>query len=271
MNALHRIPVIFLVAVCFVCLTSSWFVCPKAFGGDNSQGSLSEEDRRTLNEYLGNGVVGDPAPAPVLSHGLNDLISLADGLKWKMRVTSGTAHGREQFGSGGLLNRRDGGTGFRFDTGDGRNVLFGQLDKDGNLNCFASQDNQEGVISRFSPAQPIFLANMTPGEARHISSKISVSDLSRPGVESHSGKLEIEFTYLGACRLKVPAGTIDSVLFKTHLSGNVGPASVDDTIYRFFAKNCGPVAVVETNDVSAFLLYNEKTRVGKVLVETILK
>ena len=35
--------------------------------------------------------------------------------------------------------------------------------------------------------------------------------------------------------------------------------------------NCGPVAVVETNDVSALLVYHERTRVGKVLIETIAK
>jgi hypothetical protein len=150
-------------------------------------------------------------------------------------------------------------------------VLYGQLDPKGNLLCYASQDNQEGVISRFTPAQPIFLAGIAPGEIRKFTSNISVADLSQPDVETHSGKLDIEFTYLGAYRLRVPAGTIDAVLVRTRLTGEVGPATVQDTIYRFFAKNSGPVAMVETEDVSAVLIYHEKTRVGKVLVETIAK
>jgi hypothetical protein len=127
------------------------------------------------------------------------------------------------------------------------------------------------VISRFTPAQPIFLAGIAPGETRNFTTNVSVADLSRPDVQSHSGKLNIEFTYVGAFRLHVPAGTIDAILIKTHLTGKVGPANIQDTIYRFFAKNSGPVAAVEANDVSAMFVYHEKTRVGKVLVETITK
>ena len=81
----------------------------------------------------------------------------------------------------------------------------------------------------------------------------------------------MEFTYLGAYQLRVPAGAIDAVLVRTRLTGKVGPATVQDTIYRFFAKNSGLVAMVETEDVSALLIYHEKTRVGKVLAETIAK
>lgn len=242
-----------------------------ALADDMPPRPLSDDDRQTLNEYLGDGVVGDSVRTPVLAQGLNDLISLGDGLAWRMQVISGKTKGNVQTGSANLLRRPGRGSAFRFDTGDGRNVLYGQLDSNGNLLCYNSQDNQEGVMSRFTPAQPIVLAGMAPGETRQFSSSISVSDLSQPDVETHSGRLNIEFTYLGAYRLHVPAGTIDSVLFKTHLTGKVGPASVDDIIYRFFAKNNGPVAVVETNDVSAMLVYHERTRVGKVLVETISK
>jgi hypothetical protein len=232
---------------------------------------LPDDDRQTLNEYLGKDVVGNSISAPALAHGLNDLLSLNDGIAWRMRVISGKGQGTEQLGSAGMLSRPNDSTRFRFDTGDGRNVLYGQLDPKGNLLCYASQDNQEGVISRFTPAQPIFLADVAPGEVRKVTSSISVADLSRPDVETHSGKLDIEFTNLGAYRLRVPAGTIDAVLVKTRLTGKVGPAIVEDTIYRFFAKNSGPVAMVETEDVSAVLIYHEKTRVGKVLVETIIK
>jgi len=232
---------------------------------------LPDDDRQTLNEYLGKDVVGNSIGAPALAHGLNDLLSLNDGIAWRMRVISGKGQGTEQLGSAGMLSRPNDSTRFRFDTGDGRNVLYGQLDPKGNLLCYASQDNQEGVISRFTPAQPIFLADVAPGEVRKVTSSISVADLSRPDVETHSGKLDIEFTYLGGYRLRVPAGTIDAVLVKTRLTGKVGPAIVEDTIYRFFAKNSGLVAMVETEDVSAVLIYHEKTRVGKVLVEMIIK
>jgi hypothetical protein len=241
-----------------------------ASAGDNPPRPLPADDRQTLNQYLGPNVVGEAIVAPTLTNGLNDLISLGDGIAWRMRVISGKKTGKIELGSAGLLNR-PGNSAFRLDLGDGRNVLFGQLDQNGNLLCYASQDNQEGVISRFTPAQPIFLAGMSPGEAKITSSRVSVADLSEPDVQTHSGQLNVEFQYMGAYRVRVPAGDTQAVLFRTRLKGKVGPATIDDTIYRFFAKNSGPVAVVETNDVSALLVYHEKTRIGKVLVETILK
>jgi hypothetical protein len=94
-----------------------------------------------------------------------------------------------------------------------------------------------------------------------------VADLSDPDVQTHSGSLDIQYTYLGAYRLQVPAGTFDAVLIKTTLTGKVGPANIQDTIYRFYAKTVGPVAVVETDDISALFVYHERTRTGKVLQE----
>jgi hypothetical protein len=244
-------------------------LCSALLADDFPPRPLPDEDRQTLNEYLGDGVVGEAISSPALSHGFSDLIALHDGIGWRLRVISGKGKGKEECGSARLLHRPDGGGGFRLDTGDGRNVLFGQLDAKGSFVCYASQDNQEGVISRFSPPQPILLAGLAPGEVRTFASDVSVADLSQPGVETHSGRLNIEFTYMGAFRMRVPAGTIDAVLMKTRLTGKIGPANVQDTIYRFFARNSGPVAIVETEDVSAVLIYQEKTRVGKVLVETI--
>ena len=260
-----------IVGIAFGTLATFGWLCSHVFADDYPPRPLPDGDRHTLNQYLGNNVVGESISSPALPHGVNDLISFRDGIAWRMRVISGKGQGTTQTGSAGMLNRPNDSTRFRFDTGDGRNVLYGQLDPKGNLICYASQDNQEGVISSFTPAQPIFLADVAPGEVRKVTSSISVADLSRPDVETHSGRLDIEFTYLGAYRLRVPAGTIDAVLVKTRLTGKVGPAMVEDTIYRFFAKNCGPVAMVETEDVSAVLIYHEKTRVGKVLVETITK
>ncbi|MGA2583006.1 MAG: hypothetical protein ABSG31_06990 [Tepidisphaeraceae bacterium] len=250
----------FLVGLCFR--------CSHLLADDYPPRPLPDSDRQTLNEYLGAGVVGEAISAPALPHGLNDLISIHDGIAWQMRVISGKAPGTVQNGSALLLDRPGGMTGFRLDLGDGRNVLFGQLDPQGNFMCYASEDNREGVISRFTPAQPIFLADMVPGQTREIVSNVSVADLSQPDVQTHSGQLNIQFTYLGAYRLRVPAGTFDALLMKSHLTGKVGPATIDDTVYRFLAKNAGPVAVVETNDVSAVLIYHEATRIGKVLVET---
>jgi hypothetical protein len=232
---------------------------------------LPDDDRRTLTEYLGNGVVGEAISPPALTHGISDLISFRDNLSWRMRVVSPDGRGTEQRGFCRILSRHDGGGSFILDTGDGRNVFIGQLDASGNLLCYATQDNQQAVISRYDPPQPLFLAGLTPGETRGVNCSVSVADLSRPDVQAYSGHLYVELTYVGAYRVRVPAGAVDAVLVKTRLTGKVGPADVRDVNYRFFAKNFGPAAVVETDDVSAFLLYNQRTRIGKVLVETIAK
>jgi hypothetical protein len=249
--------------------------CSPARADDFPPTPLPDNDRQVLNDYLGNDVVGEAVGAPMLAHGLNDLIIFPDGLAWRLRIISGKSSGTIQTGSLRILSRPDNQPGsdeaVRMDIGDGQNVLFGRLDAKGNFICYASQDNEQGVISRFTPAQPIVLAGMAPGEVRKLTSHVSVADLSQPDVQTHSGTLNIEFTYVGAYRLNVPAGKIDAVLFKTHLSGKVGPATVEDTIYRFLAKDRGPVAIVETEDVSAMLVYHEESRIGKVLVETIGK
>ena len=150
------------VAIALGFLVALGALCSHVLADDFPPRPLPDEDRQTLNEYLGDNIVGEPISAPALTHGLNDFISLSDGIAWRMRVISGKGQGTEEKGSAGMLSRPDDDTRFRFDTGDGRNVLYGQLDARGNLICYASQDNQEGVISRFTPAQPIFSRILHP-------------------------------------------------------------------------------------------------------------
>jgi hypothetical protein len=63
----------------------------------------------------------------------------------------------------------------------------------------------------------------------------------------------------------VPAGTYTAALVKMSYNGTVGPASVQDTEYRFFAIGVGPVAVIDKQNISAFLVYSNNVKYGKVL------
>ena len=65
--------------------------------------------------------------------------------------------------------------------------------------------------------------------------------------------------------MTVPAGTYSAALIEWQYNGQVGPATVNDVEYRFFADNIGPVAVIDKQSVSAFLLYNNNSKFGKVL------
>ena len=66
-----------------------------------------------------------------------------------------------------------------------------------------------------------------------------------------------------------PAGKFHASLLKWEYKGKIGPASVKDIQYRLFAKDVGPTAMIEKMDVSAFLIYQDHTKYGKVLVEAV--
>jgi hypothetical protein len=95
--------------------------------------------------------------------------------------------------------------------------------------------------------------------------KVNVYDLDDPDDLEHKGSLDLTLTYVGASRVTVPAGTFDAALLRWDYKGKVGPASVDDIQVRFLAKDVGMVAAAEKLDVAAFLVYNDNTKVGKVL------
>ena len=64
-----------------------------------------------------------------------------------------------------------------------------------------------------------------------------------------------------------PAGTFDTALVEWNFDGEVGPASVKESQYRFMVEGIGPVAVVEKKAISAFLIYNNDSKFGKVLIK----
>src|SRR5512147_147601 len=96
--------------------------------------------------------------------------------------------------------------------------------------------------------------------------KVNVYDLSDPKDVEHKGSLDVTLTYVGAYRVTVPAGTFDAALLKWDFKGKIGPG-VEDIQARFVAPGIGMVAAAEKRDVAAFLIYNDNTKVGKVLVQ----
>jgi hypothetical protein len=75
----------------------------------------------------------------------------------------------------------------------------------------------------------------------------------------------VTLTYVGAYRVTVPAGTFDAAPLKWDFKGKIGRASVEDIQARFAP--CGMVAAAEKYDVAAFLIYNDNTKVGKILAQ----
>ena len=136
---------------------------------------------------------------------------------------------------------------------------------DGSVQLLYDQDSDQGIVSRYDPPQPLLMAGMKPGETRKIDIGVKVYDLEKPTDLEHEGSLELEYTYLGAWEVTVPAGTFECIAIKWDFEGKVGPAKVQDTQFRLAAPGVGIVASMEKKHVSAFLVYQDKEQYGMVL------
>jgi len=223
---------------------------------------LPSEDQQVLRSLLGKGVVGDALPAPDITD--TDRY-LATHLTTRVyRLVSGPDSGKTERHEPAVLKRDAGGTSMRYDAG-GKFVYFVTAKPNGDYVITGVEDRDGGAITRYSPSEPFMLEGLKPGDERKVTLGVKVFDLSSPDDLNHQGALDVAYRYIGAYKVKVPAGSFDAVLMKWAFKGKVGPASVDDTQYRFIAKDVGIVAGIEQLDVSAMLVYNRHTKVAKVL------
>jgi hypothetical protein len=221
---------------------------------------LPQADRTALEQLLGSGVVGDPVAASPLAAAD---IPLRAGT-WTYQIVAGKKKGQTENDVLSQLQRDQAGASWKLATG-AKDVAFIQLGDDQSIAVGSEQDTDQGVITRFSPAEPILTAGMNPGDSKKVTIGVKVYDLSSPDEVSHSGSLDLEYSYVGAYKVTVPAGSYDAALLRWVYDGSVGPASVDDTQYRFVAKDVGIVASVEKKKISALLLYHDNSNTGRVL------
>ena len=223
---------------------------------------LPDDDRMTIEKYLGTGVVGQAIPAPKIAD--TNRYLAANPSAREFRLVSGPDAGKTERHQPTLLRREAGGTTWRHDAG-GKFVYFLTAKANGDYVITGVEDTEGGAITKYSPSQPFMLQGLTPGEERNVKLGITVFDLSNPDEQTHEGTLDVNYRYIGAYEVKVPVGSFDAVLMKWTFKGKVGPASVDDTQYRFFAPDAGIVAGVEQLDVSAVLIYHRHKKVARVL------
>jgi hypothetical protein len=224
---------------------------------------LPAADRAVIDKLLGPGVVG----APVAGNPIADLakdFAFRDGT-WTYRFVSGKQKGKTQQDVFTVSKRGKAGTVGRLAAGT-KDVDYLRRSDDGGIVLVSEQDNGEGVISRYAPPEPILIPGLEPGDSRTITIAVKVYDLGDPTDVSHTGSLNLTYSYLGAYKVTVPAGTYDAALLKWDYEGEVGPASIKDFQYRLVAKDAAMVASIDRLKVSAFLLYNDNTKSGRVLV-----
>ncbi len=226
---------------------------------------LSEADRANIEKFLGQGVVGkalagnpiaDTAKFFPFEHG-----------SWTFKFTSGKNKGKLQEQSFKPTKKDESGETGRYQNGKDQ-VYFLIRSQDGGISVVSEQDSKQGVISRFSPPEPIYVGGLKPGESKRYTLGVKVYDLSDPKDVTHSGSLDLTYSYVGAYEVTVPAGTYEAALLRWDYNGEVGPASVEDTQYRFLVEGVGVIAMIEKKNISAMLIYHDHAKFGKVLMKS---
>jgi hypothetical protein len=207
------------------------------------------------------GVVGDPVPAFTIDAGL---ASLSAGTR-TYKIVGGDKPGTtEQHVIAPQAGDKTGNE-WRYRVGD--RTLYLRLAQGESLAVVSEQDADQGVVTKYSPAQPLLIAGMNAGDKKTMTLKVNVYDLNDPSDLEHQGSLDLTLTYVGAYKVTVPAGTFDAALLVWDYQGKIGPAKIDDVQARFVAPGAGMVAAAEKRDIAAMLIYNDNTKVGKVLVQ----
>jgi hypothetical protein len=223
---------------------------------------LPTADRAQLDKYLGAGVVGDPIASPALMAAEAYLPPKGATLTYRVIEQDEPAR-TETHKVEDTVDPRFA-PGWRY-VADPMGVMYFQTSSDGGAVIAGDEDRENEVLSRFTPGEPLMIVGLKPGESRKVAVKVRVSDLSKPDKVTHKGSLAITYTYIGAYKVKVPAGSFDAVLIKWDYRGSVGPADVEQTDYRFIAPHAGMVAMIQSRHISAMLIYNDKTKLGKLL------
>lgn len=242
--------------VCFV------FMAAAAVTRADAQG-LSDAETASLNTLLGPGVLGPAVAASPITDPTR-LLPLRSGT-WTFQVTGGPNQGMTETDTITASSQPAAGAQWQGAVGQSAVYSLGTV-ANGNLVSPSEQDLNQGVLTRYSPPRPILFAGMQPSLSQNLPVQVNVFDLGAPNTVTHTGSLTCTITYVGRYQITVPAGTYDADLIRWQFEGQVGPASVSDVEYRFFADGVGPVAVIDRQSVQAFLVYNNDTKYGKVLI-----
>ena len=224
---------------------------------------LPPEDQKELAAQLGPGVVGKAIPAQPIPDASVYFPLEEKALTYK--VTAGSNAGQTQTLNVAKGKRPSGSPAWRFQMSPSLAAFINQT-PEGHLMMPAVSDHEEGVVVVTTPPNPFVLKGMKPGETRSFSQTVSVNYLDEPTKQDYSGSLAGKYTYVGAYELTVPAGTFETVLFRTQCEGKIGPAHTNDTAYYLFAPGVGVVAMVMQEDAEAFWIIHIDTTIGKVLV-----
>lgn len=223
---------------------------------------LPDTDRAQLDGLLGKGVVGEALPSAPLA-GIEAYLP-PKGRVMALRVI--TSDGKATTETHRIEETTDAAfaPGWHY-TIEGTAELYFQKDSAGNVRTVAEKDLDKAVLSRFTPGDPLIVPGLKPGQSIDSKHKVEVFDLSNLKKVAHTGSLDVIYTYVGTYRVTVPSGTYDAALIRWDYTGEVGPATIGDSQYRFLASGAGEVAMIQLRSISAMLIYSDHTKRGKLL------
>jgi hypothetical protein len=231
-------------------------------GAPRAADGLSAAEHAMLEELLGPGVLGEPVAGGTLTA---SYAPVREGTS-TYRIVGGKGEGQSEQHIVTRLQDHPSGAEWHYEIPAKGAIVIDQAG-DGSLAFVHQEDLAQKVLSRYAPPEPGLLIGMAPGDRRAFTIDVKVSDLSSPDEVAHEGTLDVTYDHLGAYRITTPAGSYDAALIKWTYKGKIGPAKVEDTQYRFFADNVGMVASVDKLDVSAFLVYQDHSKFGKLLAQ----
>lgn len=223
----------------------------------------AEDFNSLLKQYLGEDILSEPMDAPILEEPSDYFPLRQSEFTFKLRNQQGDDVGLETERMKHLKRKSFGCTWVRDISDDYSNYI--KFDDTHNLTLMSQIQHDKKRLTIFSPTELLLPDDMKPGSSTKRSLNVRVYTLPNTKNVQYKGVLNQTVTYQGAYRIKVPAGTFDTILIRRTLKGSVGPADIENTTATFYAKNIGKVASLEHRDVNAMIIYNKNTYVGKVL------
>lgn len=222
---------------------------------------LSAKTREALSP-LGDAVVGEALPAtPIVEP--TKLYHLQPG-HWEYRILAGANRGQVQKVQLERVAPDDRGATWQLVTNTGDLQQF-KVTHQHEVVKLAQEDADSDRLVVYRPGLVID-PGMQVGQSKTVDAKISSYKRKKRDKVEYDGTLVYTTRYLGAYRVKTPAGDFDTRLLRHDYRIKIGPAKSENVSYTFYADGVGNVAEVARDDVSAVLIYRRKTLTARVLL-----
>jgi len=223
--------------------------------------ALSTEARDALSP-LGDGVVGEALPAAPIADP-SKLYHLHPG-HWEYRILAGANKGQVERVDVERARPDDPDADWRLVTSTG-DVQQLKVTRRHEVVKLAQEDADSDRLVVYRPGL-VLDPDMRVGQSKKKDAKISSYKRKKRDEVEYDGTLDYTVTYLGAYRVKTPAGEFDTKLLRHDYRIEIGPAKSNNVSYTFYADGVGNVAEVARDDVSAMFVYRRKTLVARVLL-----